>query len=203
MNVHKADRMTHGAARIVLAAAAAGLISGCAHVPPTRSWSALAQRLEPGTRVGVINAAGAEVWGRVAAVSPTALTLKVSGAARDFAADDVRQVSRDGDPLWNGLAIGAGVGFLAAALPDNVCTGPPTASCTGKQVPKRLTLGAVVTAAGVVIDALRRDHSSLYQWPGRVTFNVEPVLAPGRKGVSIAVSVSAISGAAVARRPGS
>ncbi|MEO8329065.1 MAG: hypothetical protein ABI586_03580 [Candidatus Nanopelagicales bacterium] len=154
---------------IVLLAAFAAMISGCAHVQPTQSWPRLTERLEPGQPVAVTDAAGAQVRGRVAAVSATSLTLKVAGASRDFAAGDVRHVRRDGDSLWNGFAIGAGVGFLSAVLTDNVCTGPPTASCTGKQVPKRVTIFAVVSAAGAVIDALRRNHTSLYDSPNRVT----------------------------------
>ena len=175
---------------IVLLAVFAAVISGCAHVEPTQSWPRLAERLEPGKPVAVTDAAGAEVRGRVAAVSATSLTLKVAGASRDYAAGDVRHVRRDGDPLWNGLAIGAGAGFLGAVLSDNLCTGPPTASCTGKQVPKRVTLFAVATLAGAVIDALWRDDTSLYDSPSQVTGRVVPVLVLGHKALSIAIAVS-------------
>lgn len=175
---------------VVLLAAFAAVISGCAHVEPTQSWPRLTERLEPGKPVAVTDAAGAEVRGRVAAVSATSLTLKVAGASRDFAAGDVRHVRRDGDPLWNGFAIGAGVGFMFVALSDNVCTGTVTASCTGNQVPKRVAIFAVVAAAGAVIDALRRDHTSLYDSPNRVTGRVVPVLVLGHKAVSIAIAVS-------------
>lgn len=176
--------------RIVVVMAFSALISGCAHMQPTQSWLRLAERLHPGNPVAVTDAAGAEVRGRVVAVSATSLRLKVAGASRDFAADDVRHLRRDGDSLWNGFAIGAGVGFLFTALSDNVCFGPPDASCTGKQVPKRLTAFAVVTAAGAVIDALRRDRTSLYHSPDRVTISVVPVLVPGHRAVSVAIAVS-------------
>jgi hypothetical protein len=174
--------MRQGALVVLCVCAAAG----CAHVPPARSWPELAQRLGPGTPVAVTDAAGTEVRGRVAALSASWLTLSVPGTSRRFAAADVRHVRRDGDPLWNGLAIGAAIGVLGAALPDNRCTGQPP-QCDDAQMPERLTFFAVATAAGIGIDALRRDHRSLYTSPGGATLRVIPALTPGRKGLSIAV----------------
>jgi hypothetical protein len=172
-------------------AALAGALSGCAHVPPTQSWPELAQRVAPGAAVAVTDAGGTEFRGRVSAVSATSLTLKVAEASRSFDAQDVRHVRRDGDPLWNGLAIGAAIGALGVALPDNRCSGtPPT--CDDKQVPERLIFLAVATAAGIGIDALRRDRTSLYRAPGRLTLRVIPALAAGRRGVTVGIAVSGV-----------
>jgi len=174
--------------RIAILSVFAGLISGCAHLQPTQSWPEFVQRVGPGTPVAVTDAGGTEVRGRVSAVSATSLTVSVAEASRYFDAKQVRHVRRDGDPLWNGLAIGAAIGALGAALPDNRCSGnPPT--CDDKQVPERVTFLAVATAAGIGIDALRRDRTSLYGSPGRLTLRVVPALAPGQMGLSIAVRV--------------
>jgi hypothetical protein len=128
----------------------------------------------------------------VSAVTATSLTLKVAGTSKYFDAKDVNHVRRDGDPLWNGLAIGAAIGALGAALPDNRCSGQPP-RCDDKQVPERVTFFAVATAAGIGIDALRRDRTSLYRSSSRMTLRVIPVLTPSKKGWSIAIAVSGAS----------
>ena len=190
MSVHQKHVMRRTVGRIVLVAACASVISGCAHVQPTRSWPRLAERLKPGTPVAVIDVGGVEVRGRVAAVSATSLTLKVLGAPRDIAAGDIVHLRREGDPLWNGLGIGAGVGLLFVGLSDNVCVGTPSPSCTGSQVPKRAAAFAVMAAAGAVIDALLRHDTKLYERASGVAFGVVPVVSPGQKAVSFAIGWS-------------
>jgi hypothetical protein len=178
--------------RIATLVVFAGLVSGCAHVQPTQSWPDFVQRVRPGTPVAVTDAGGTEVRGRVSEVSATSLTMSVAEASRYFEAKDVRHVRRDGDPLWNGLAIGAAIGALGAALPDNRCSGnPPT--CDDKQIPERVTFFAIATAAGIGIDALRRDRATLYRSPGRLTLRVVPAPVPGQMGVLIVASVSIAS----------
>lgn len=104
--------------------------------------------------------------GRVSAVSADALGLMANGVSRQFAVTEVRQVRRNGDSLWNGLAIGLGIGATVAALPDPRyynCGG--SALCKDQQVPERLTLFAGVTLTGILIDTLHRDRTILYQPP--------------------------------------
>lgn len=152
--------------RLAMLAIWGSAIAGCAHVRPTESWPQLVDRLAPGKPVTVTTASGNEMAGRVSAVSADSITLTVNGAARQIASDDVRQVRRNGDSLWNGLAIGAAIGATAAALPDPryyTCGG--SAPCKDKQIPERLTLFAGVTATGILIDALHRDRTVLYRAP--------------------------------------
>lgn len=66
------------------------------------------------------DASGASVAGRLVALSPTGLTLRVKGGReRTFAAPEVRHVARRGDSLSNGVkwgaALGVGLGCLAGA----------------------------------------------------------------------------------------
>jgi hypothetical protein len=175
--------------RIAILAVCACVMSGCAHLPPAQTWPEFVQRVGPGTPVAVTAAGGSEVRGRVSAVSATSLTVRTANGSRSFDATDVRHVRRDGDRLWNGLAIGAAIGTLGAILPDNRCSGhPPT--CADTQVPERLTFLAVATAAGVGIDALRRDRTSLYESHSRLALRIVPALGPGQRALSITIAVS-------------
>ena len=141
-------------------------IAGCAHVQPAQSWPQLVQRLAPGKPVSVTDAQGTEVRGRVSALSAGSLTLNVEGALRQIDSTDVRRVRRDGDPLWNGLAIGAAIGWLGAALPDSYCPGgDPQQACDRQQLPQRFAFFAAVTAAGAGLDMLHRDRTILYESP--------------------------------------
>jgi hypothetical protein len=148
---------------------------------PTQSWSELRQRLSPGKPVVVTDVNGAEAHGHVSAVSPSGLTLNVAGALRQFDAGLVRQVRRDGDPLWNGLLIGAAVGAVGAILPDNKCGGRPLV-CNDRQIPERITFFGIATGAGFAVDALHRDRTVLFRSPATVTLT--------RHGVSVALRLS-------------
>ena len=165
-----------------------GSMVGCAHVQATQSWPELAQRLSYGTTVAVTTADQVETVGRVSDVSAESLTLVIDRAPRRFEAKDVRQVRRNGDPLWNGLAIGAGVGLLGAVLPDNKCSGQPL-RCDDRQIPPRAAFLAAATATGIAIDALHRDRTVLYRSPGRVNVRFVPSLAGETKSISIVISM--------------
>ena len=161
-------------------------LAGCAHLQSTQSWPEFVRRLETGDRVVVTDAEGMEVRGRAAAASSASLTLDVKGTTRQFDATSVRQVRRDGDPLWNGLAIGAAIGLLGNLLIDDRCTGqPPT--CEDKQIPERIAFAAAATTAGAGIDALHRDRRTLYEAPGRVTITVVPILTVRRQALLLVI----------------
>jgi len=161
---------------------------GCAHVQATQSWPDLAHRLSNGTTIAVTTADQVETVGRVSAVSSESLTLVIDRVPRRFEAKDVQQVRRDGDPLWNGLAIGASVGLLGAFLPDNKCNGQPP-RCDDRQIPQRAAFLAAAMAAGIAIDALHPDRTVLYRSPGRVTVRLVPSLAAESKSISITISM--------------
>jgi hypothetical protein len=174
--------------RVLTLVMCTGPMIGCAHVQATESWSELAHRLSNGKPVVVTTAAQVEMAGTVSAVSSDSLTLMIDRAPRRFEATDVRQVRRDGDPLWNGLAVGAGIGLLGVILPDNKCSGQPL-RCDDRQIPQRAAFLAAAIAAGIGFDALHRDRTVLYRSPGRVTIRFVPALTPESKSISIAISM--------------
>jgi len=173
--------------RLLAVTMCTGAMTACAHMQATQSWSKLAHRLSNGATVAVTTADQVETVGSVYSVSSESLTLVIDRAPRRFEAKDVQQVRRDGDPLWNGLAIGAGVGLLGAFLPDNKCIGQP-ARCDDRQIPQRAAFLGAATAAGIAIDALHRDRTVLYRSPGRVTVRLVPSLAAQSKSISISIS---------------
>jgi hypothetical protein len=165
--------------------ACASTFGACAHVQPTNSWPQLQQRISAGDPVAVTEASG-EIRGRVAGVSADSVMLNVGGTPRQFDASAIREVRRDGDPLWNGLAFGAAFGAAGALLSDSSCGGRP--EC-GAQIPERLTIVAVMAAAGAGLDALHRDRTILYRSPAG-GLNVVPTLTLQRAELSVVVHLS-------------
>jgi hypothetical protein len=164
----------------------AWVTAGCAHVQPAHSWPDITRRLNPSQHVVVTDAQGSDVRGQLANVSPESLTLRTDSGLRRFEAGSVARIRRDGDPLWNGLAIGAAVGVLGVILPDNKCTGQPI-RCGDTQIPARVAFLAASTAAGVAFDAMHRDRTVVYQSPGRLTVRIVPTMSPGGMGLRVAV----------------
>jgi hypothetical protein len=161
-------------------------LGACAHVQPTTSWPELQQRLSRGAPIAVTETAGSEVRGRLEVLSSDRLTLNVDGTSRAFDAASIREVRRDGDSLWSGLAWGAAVGAAGAVLSDSSCSGRP--DC-GAQIPQRLTFVAVMAAAGAGVDALHRDRMPVYHSPSRTTtLTVIPTLTPRRAQLSIVLT---------------
>jgi hypothetical protein len=182
--------MTHSAIlptmRVMMLAGWSCAAAACAHAHAVQSWPELVPRLTRGESVALFDAAGEETRGHVAAVSAESLTLDVRGALRQFDSSDVREVTRNGDPLWNGLAIGAAIGAAAALVPDNVCN-RQAQTCDGAQVPQRAALFAAAAALGAAIDALHRDRSVLYRSPVRVRLQLRPAFTASSVGVALVI----------------
>jgi hypothetical protein len=172
---------------MLLAIVCASILDACAPLPPTHSWPEFERRISAGSPVAITDASGSDVRGRVAAVSADSLTLNAGGMPRQLDASTIREVRRDGDPLWNGLAFGAAFGAAGALLSDSSCSGRP--GC-GAQIPQRLALVAVMAAAGAGLDALHRDRTVLYRSPARAALGIVPTLTPRSAALSIVVDLS-------------
>ena len=80
--------------------------SALASAQTAPDFSAL--RASVGDRVIITDAGGVEVGGRVTALSPSALSID----GYSFTPGEAVKVERPGDPVWDGAAIGYGVGAL-------------------------------------------------------------------------------------------
>jgi hypothetical protein len=154
-------------ATLVSLAAAFWLGSGCAQKVAVRSFDRLQQEVRTGQTVYVVEASGQEVRGKILEISHSALTVSDAGARTRFAAEDIRAVDRYGDPLWNGLAIGLGVGAGMALLSDprEVQCPDGSSGCTDAQAGARLAAVALGGALGAGIDALSRRRTRVYLSP--------------------------------------
>jgi hypothetical protein len=172
-------------------------VYGCAPTHPAVAFSDLAARLARGNTVYVTDAAGRERKGRIDSVSADALTLDVDGMPQVIEAGAVRKVERYGDALWNGMAIGAGIGAVDALISDpryRPCPDRPEMRCADAQVGERLLLVGVMSAAGAGIVALHRNRRLVYLAPGQSATSarwlIRPALSRSSFGLVVDVAVT-------------
>lgn len=163
-------------------------------------WPALAQRtassfdqlavlVEPGDRITVRDAAGAETTGRLDTISPHGLTILANGKRIDWTDTDVTRISqRRQDSLANGalwgLVGGAGTFVTLAVLfcAEDDCDFDP--AVVGA-VAVYAGLGAAV---GVGVDALITRRQVIYERAaGSSALSVAPILSHGRRGVALSL----------------
>lgn len=139
------------------------------------------------TTITVTDRSGREVRGTVADASETLLSLRIAGAIRQLAVEDVRSVRvRKEDSLANGLLIGAAVGggLTSLIFLDNECRDDPACFAA---VAVYAGVGAL---AGVAIDALIHRDVVVYTAPppSAQRVFVAPFLARGRSGVRMTIA---------------
>ena len=132
--------------------------------------------------------AGAEVRGRIATLSPSAIVLETRDGPRTWDEGDVRTIrQRRGDPLGNGALIGLGVGAglgLAAGLVI-----VDEGNEVGWVVMPTLIYGGLGAAIGVGVDALVTRELVIFESKGglpRTQLRITPLLTPRAQGVSVA-----------------
>jgi hypothetical protein len=153
------------------------------------SFTELRLLVRPGDRISVTASDGAELTGRLARLSPSALTLTVGGRTRDFQEADVTTIQqRRPDSLGNGALIGMGVGgglvFVAGAV-----SGGFESDEAGWLVLGTLAWAGVGSAIGVGIDALITSPTVIYERPARqgARLRVSPILTRARRGVRASI----------------
>lgn len=170
------------------------LAGGCAAKQPVHSFFDLQKRLRPGTTVSVVDGVGTETKGKVIDISPSALVLDVGGTRRRMEQNSVMRVRRHGDPLWNGLLIGLGVGVSAMLITDPAyerCTNDPRNVCANPHTGERILAVAAMGVAGAGIDGLIRTRNDVYLAPGdRLPTAGVRAVSPGLAGLAFTVSVS-------------
>jgi hypothetical protein len=134
------------------------------------SFEQLQVLVKPGNTVTVTDAAGSQVSGRIESLSPSVLSLDLSGARRDFSETDVNAIrQRRGDSLANGARWGFGVGaglaslVLVAFATCDICDGEVEPGVAAAVVG---LYGAMGAGIGVGIDALIRREQTIFRRPG-------------------------------------
>ena len=168
--------------------------------PPTtvaRSLDDMRTRVKLGTRVSVVDAAGNETTGRIADFSAPGLTLVDGSDRRELPADRILRIRRDGDAVWNGLAIGAAVGAgIGFALGTAWCSDSIGRHCLSGKAQTDVTLFMALPGAGIglLVDWLRPSRELVFQARTAPTVSrlravrVAPVVAKRMKGMAFSLA---------------
>jgi hypothetical protein len=132
------------------------------------SFDQLALLVRPGNTITLTDASGSEVYGRIEALSSSALSLAFDGTRRDFLETDVTVIrQRRGDSLANGAkwGFGIGVGLFALAIAGCDECRPTSATEYALTAFAGGLYGAMGAGIGVGIDALERGEHTVYRRP--------------------------------------
>jgi hypothetical protein len=176
--------------RAILSMAVLGSLVEVAHAQtPATSFAEVASRLRMGETVIATTEAGEAVRGKVEDVTDTTLLLRRRQDERTFSASDVRRIERPTDTLWNGalagLAVGFGVGALAASVDDCRGLGAPCFSGGFAFAAGGMT-GLMGMGVGAVVDALIHRERLVFVRAG--TKAARRRMAPFTSGTDVRVS---------------
>jgi hypothetical protein len=147
---------------------------------PGRPISSLAEvwtKVRTGDTISVFDTNGRMTRGAFAHVSTSSITLRVDGQLREIPSLEVRQMTRRGSRVWQGMLLGAAVGVtLGASL--GVDTGGVDTDRTAGAATGFFAGGTLGTITGALIPR----HILVYRSAPDLTVRVVPVAAPGRSG---------------------
>jgi hypothetical protein len=142
-------------------------------------FSALRARV--GDEIVVTTGEGVEVGGRVTKISPSALSI--DGYA--FTPAEAIKIERPGDSIWNGFAIGYGVGALfGLTIGAEGCLHGQSWRCVNEG-------GITYGLLGALIDFAHKGRRKIYESPSaapRKAVKLVPDVGPDRKGVAVALA---------------
>jgi hypothetical protein len=135
---------------------------GQVNAAPSSSLEAINQLA--GQRVRVRDRSGHETSGRILSASATALVLQLPASRQTIPVNDIERVTRDGDAIWDGAAVGALVGVLLQAFP--IEEGPRCSGTCFSDTRVGKGLGVLLsTGIGAWIDSRHSHHELVYQAP--------------------------------------
>lgn len=146
---------------------------------PARAQASLERlKLSLGDRVEVTERSGVITTGVLTDVTGA----MVQAGNRDFPIDTVLKVERRGDPVWDGLLIGAGFGLLLSPLAEEGCL-------SGSRVPCVIGPMLVYGGFGALIDWGHEGKTTIYRAAPRAGkgARLAPIVAPGAGGVAVAI----------------
>lgn len=155
------------------------LASSAAVAQTAPDFSALHARV--GDEIVVTSAEGVEIGGRITKMSPSALSI--DGYA--FTPEEAVKIERKGDSLWNGAAIGYGVGALfGVTIGAEACLHESRWRCVNSG-------GIAYGLLGALIDFAHQGRRTIYRSPSaapRKAMRLVPDIGPERKGVAVALA---------------
>jgi hypothetical protein len=152
---------------------AAVLLPVCAAAQPPTTDSLLG-KLKTGDTVYLLDSGSREITGVFGKMSDSTVTLMVNGELQDYSLSGIRQITRrGGDSLWNGFAIGAVIGGLAAGV---------STEHAGAGIAGAIFYGGI----GALIDAVIDGRVVVYKASGK-SVAVAPFVSGDRRGVQVAL----------------
>jgi len=172
------------------------VLAACLVATPVLAQSELprpVELLKEGQSVEIIDDQGREVRGKVGVMSVGTVRLVRDGRVTEIPFDRITQISRPPDSLANGaligLASGAAFGLIGSTVGTDDCDeiyyecyGGP-----GYVIGSTLIFGGIGAGIGVGVDALIRRNRVIYRRDSGVQTRLAPVVAPGVKGVVVAM----------------
>ncbi|MEO7189498.1 MAG: hypothetical protein ABI051_00430 [Vicinamibacterales bacterium] len=151
------------------------------------SFNQLRVLVRAGDTLVITDGRGRELRGQLNQLAATSLELLVGGTTQTLTEQDVRTIrQKRPDSLANGAKWGLGVGAAFGGLAGIALAGEIGAG----QVPAVVLIyGALGTAAGVGIDALRSSAEIIYSRPptGSARVSVSPLMGPRGHGVRLSI----------------
>ena len=153
------------------------------------SFADLQFLVEPGDRVTVVDATGAETKGRISELDGSALSIKSGDSERRFRQDEVVVIrQRKQDSVRNGMIIGAAVGAGLGAIAELSC-GARDEYCGYTGI---ATIGSAIwgTFMGVTADLLHATPRDVFRKgpdPASKSLTVAPLVARRAAGAQVAL----------------
>ena len=177
-----------GLAAVRVSAQANDLPSGS----PVTSFDQLWTKIKSGDTVYVLDTSARETRGTFARVSRASIAVLADGQMREIPFDEVRQVARRGDRLWNGAVIGGAFGAMVGVTVNAAsggCLFPSCVTTAGERTVFVLVVAGLYAAIGAGIDALIHGRTVVYRATPQRTVHVNPIFSGAHSGATASVAV--------------
>lgn len=137
-------------------------------------------RANTGDVIYITRATGATISGPLDAVSPSSITVN----QEKIPYEPGLKIAREGDRLWNGIIIGAGIGIVAGTtIGAEACLDSPMWHCAAGGA-------AVWGGIGALVDWLRKGRTTIFEAPkaGKSSVRLVPAIGLERKKVDLVLS---------------
>ncbi len=147
----------------------------------------LADFVEAGVTVSIVDDRGAEFDGRVESVSNQAVRLAMKKGTREIPLEQIVRIERP-DGIKNGALAGLGVGMTLGGLSGVVAAAGSGSRNTGFVVASILSNGLVCAGIGALIDAASDGRQTLYERGRHKQTRVTPIVDRGTRALAISLS---------------